>query len=130
MAGFWSSLWRSLNRTSVGLKHLSDLLLQPLADLPQSNQRGIETRINSGRSARKAEPQSNQRGIETVCLDILGAYSNSSLNRTSVGLKPNFPALVGASRKGLNRTSVGLKRYHNGGTPLGRTQASIEPAWD
>ena len=55
-----------LNRTSVGLKLVLNLLTQVGALQPQSNQRGIET--------------------ETVDEVTLGAEER--LNRTSVGLKP------------------------------------------
>ena len=56
----------SLNRTSVGLKLVGDMLIGGERVLPQSNQRGIETRSRMAEIVRKNNrPQSNQRGIET-----------------------------------------------------------------
>ena len=121
----------SLNRTSVGLKHVAKYVRKPAAPAPQSNQRGIETIVAQ-------LPQER----------LLGC-----LNRTSVGLKPRSARRARASRRGLNRTSVGLKhpqqrRQQQPHEPrLNRTSvglkpdphaepiarrdlASIEPAWD
>ena len=57
-------------------------------------------------------PQSNQRGIETKLTKQEGDNGPEGLNRTSVGLKPSITMsskyLDGMS---LNRTSVGLKPY-------------------
>ncbi len=60
--------------------------MQSFWDLPQSNQRGIETRF----------PQ-------------LRAVRNFRLNRTSVGLKPIIGTISRYYPARLNRTSVGLK---------------------
>ncbi len=76
-----------LNRTSVGLKQHVKSPFLPHQELPQSNQRGIETRVQGGFGG-----------------------SGESLNRTSVGLKPLCWAVALSSFRSLNRTSVGLKR--------------------
>ena len=54
-----------LNRTSVGLKRQLGMLDEGHTDVPQSNQRGIETSRSASQRLRSARPQSNQRGIET-----------------------------------------------------------------
>ena len=78
----------SLNRTSVGLKLQSTSTSVITTFMPQSNQRGIETKMrrwnNEGRSG--------------------------GLNRTSVGLKLDPKATLPEDLRGLNRTSVGLKQ--------------------
>ena len=76
-------------------------------------------------------PQSNQRGIETRLERLGRARSDSRLNRTSVGLK-----LAGLrDRSGgvprLNRTSVGLKhlsdpRQHPRGGGLNQTSVGLK----
>ena len=76
-----------LNRTSVGLKPFKPLGEVGAHPLPQSNQRGIETR-------RRREQ--NQVSLE-------------GLNRTSVGLKRWRASPCGSCGTCLNRTSVGLK---------------------
>jgi len=100
----------SLNRTSVGLKPVRPhrLLLDP--GLPQSNQRGIETRTRGSAERGDSEPQSNQRGIETSPATGWRSPRPASLNRTSVGLKPETLAPQVVLNPRLNRTSVGLKR--------------------
>ena len=78
--------------------------------MPQSNQRGIETKQRAGQRLRVPlglnrtsvglkphapaaggpageGPQSNQRGIETMDADHLSVLNPQGLNRTSVGLK-------------------------------------------
>ena len=54
-----------LNRTSVGLKQQRERGAVLLGSPPQSNQRGIETRLQHLEGAFDLVPQSNQRGIET-----------------------------------------------------------------
>ena len=58
-----------------------------MCGVPQSNQRGIETRPRLPRLRSERPPQSNQRGIETRWGRRRGPRG-SRLNRTSVGLKP------------------------------------------
>ncbi len=100
---------RGLNRTSVGLKPLERIANALDLNVPQSNQRGIETshsppdrlnlRIGLNRTSVGLkriscrlldrpgwQPQSNQRGIETGKRDAFGERG-AGLNRTSVGLK-------------------------------------------
>ncbi len=84
----------SLNRTSVGLKLALSEGWGDLPCPPQSNQRGIETRLavdgaipnarglnrtsvglkrggwRWSRSQNRSQPQSNQRGIETLVLKV------------------------------------------------------------
>ena len=55
------------------------------------------------------EPQSNQRGIETKLIGFVHWAYVARLNRTSVGLKLGEAVKVAASLLRLNRTSVGLK---------------------
>ena len=54
-------------------------------------------------------PQSNQRGIETRMWQKIFGPSWRGLNRTSVGLKPRGSAPIPGRGIRLNRTSVGLK---------------------
>ncbi len=118
---------------------------------PQSNQRGIETRLQEVISNILLVPQSNQRGIETSIRAPRGPVRHR-LNRTSVGLKQLQHGDPGGRDLCLNRTSVGLKRYSRGQfdvlsrlpqsnqrgieTPVTwislklNLMASIEPAWD
>ncbi len=97
-------------------------------------------------------PQSNQRGIETPDGVVFMKTDTVGLNRTSVGLKRKHSCLIRESQNGpqsnqrgietclvlrrrallgigLNRTSVGLKRDMRGRVG-GEILASIEPAWD
>jgi len=67
------------------------LLLLIVTDVPQSNQRGIETRPGSGFRWARTGPQSNQRGIETILPHEFIEVGEASLNRTSVGLKRRIP---------------------------------------
>jgi len=66
-----------LNRTSVGLKLLSWVVVGLMAVTPQSNQRGIETS-----SSREISPTSIFASIE-----MRSRGWDKCLNRTSVGLK-------------------------------------------
>ena len=76
--------------------------------MPQSNQRGIETRSETAGARGCPWPQSNQRGIETRRAAARASVVGASLNRTSVGLKPRrWKRIAGDCRR-----------------------ASIEPAWD
>ncbi len=72
---------RSLNRTSVGLKHAS-LIARSLAFGPQSNQRGIETEDLPAYALQAFVPQSNQRGIETP------AYAGEALAAAGASIEP------------------------------------------
>jgi hypothetical protein len=100
---------QGLNRTSVGLKLAHGLDLDDGALWPQSNQRGIETRI-----LRPGEGGELQ-----------------GLNRTSVGLKLLQPGVRNQTPgQGLNRTSVGLKPEEHNSSGDVSLWASIEPAWD
>ncbi len=140
-----------LNRTSVGLKRGSPGPAWPWWSSPQSNQRGIETALWRSWPSRWRPPQSNQRGIETGC-EYHSARAGTSLNRTSVGLKPIVEVLRAWTYDSLNRTSVGLKPHHGRRHPhpvpgpqsnqrgietgiqvrgiVVVLIASIEPAWD
>ena len=75
-------------------------------------------------------PQSNQRGIETRQPRLMEIARLAGLNRTSVGLKPFYPASRWPGLSRLNRTSVGLKPGRPLQQRLEPPQASIEPAWD
>jgi len=99
-----------LNRTSVGLKQEVKVPFVPHKDMPQSNQRGIETPLAGASRYRGIPgPQSNQRGIETTAL------------------RSGRPRQIEA---GLNRTSVGLKQKATAVIGMMVSWASIEPAWD
>ena len=120
-----------LNRTSVGLKHQPTTLGVPNPWGPQSNQRGIETElIQLFAEPAESPPQSNQRGIETGTRLGSGEPQWPRLNRTSVGLKRQDPAMDGRFLVSLNRTSVGLKLLSEDCIMLIGEEASIEPAWD
>jgi len=86
---------------------------------PQSNQRGIETFIEPIGDIVGHQPQSNQRGIETPVVEGGAARRGVGLNRTSVGLKPRNSASPSSPQLGLNRTSVGLKRARPGAADPG-----------
>ena len=76
-------------------------------------------------------PQSNQRGIETGDPQPAGQQQGQGLNRTSVGLKrASATSILSSKASGLNRTSVGLKRQPASSTAGVGVGASIEPAWD
>ena len=76
-------------------------------------------------------PQSNQRGIETRLARRFPVRTGVRLNRTSVGLKPGYARqAVTWTVDSLNRTSVGLKPYVVANPALPLRVASIEPAWD
>ena len=55
-----------LNRTSVGLKALLLSTSVTVPEMPQSNQRGIESSLFARSYPLTREPQSNQRGIESL----------------------------------------------------------------
>ena len=60
------NLEKRLNRTSVGLKQPFPSAHTSETELPQSNQRGIETGPGGPGRLMSTLPQSNQRGIETL----------------------------------------------------------------
>ena len=128
----WNSL-KSLNRTSVGLKHKASAASLIPRTTPQSNQRGIETRV--GIPARLGapglnrtsvglkldhdeealpqylEPQSNQRGIETgLPAPQFQICPLPQSNQRGIETNPD-PTILRANWPGLNRTSVGLKPW-------------------
>jgi len=101
--------------------------------MPQSNQRGIETRaLRIPITSDRLPPQSNQRGIETFLADrLLDDFSNR-LNRTSVGLKRAAGTSPASGTLSLNRTSVGLKHGRRPGagqlgSGLNRTSVGLKP---
>ncbi len=98
--------------------------------MPQSNQRGIETRDGAGTADRMDVPQSNQRGIETVVRAVSDAPPGQCLNRTSVGLKPLFcwlnhshPCAPQSNQRGIETSLSRSNKFRS-------HRASIEPAWD
>ena len=101
-------LQTGLNRTSVGLKLVRQMIFLPSLPAPQSNQRGIETSTGRTRPARAAiRPQSNQRGIET--------------RAGSPG-----PGLAGKPQSNQRGIETAVPKQ-----PQEMLQgASIEPAWD
>ena len=123
---------RRLNRTSVGLKLDIAVTSPPYWNVPQSNQRGIETsKSDVSASSHPFAPQSNQRGIETSGGRARRVEDAPRLNRTSVGLKQICDQdQDGNPGPGLNRTSVGLKPLCWNSCFQTMTSASIEPAWD
>ena len=75
---------------------------------PQSNQRGIETRIRCCWRTRRSAPQSNQRGIETRGFPTTGGTARRPQSNQR-GIETPGPAQPLRNNCGLNRTSVGLK---------------------
>ena len=97
---------------------------------PQSNQRGIETRITT--SGMPLKEQCLNRTSVGLKLKIGKAEHRPlpRLNRTSVGLKLSPRRLLGPGLVSLNRTSVGLKQLLLDKQQGYAYNASIEPAWD
>jgi len=91
--------WPGLNRTSVGLKHIERaiLLLLLLGGLNRTSV-GLKHAWVEFLSKFGFRPQSNQRGIETAGDRKPKRGAAPGLNRTSVGLKQNLWALSCAAR--------------------------------
>jgi len=130
----WSPGPKRLNRTSVGLKLAHQERISRSLDVPQSNQRGIETggvclfsstqdkglnrtsvglkraktsSVREKRSRASIEPAWDWNGERDENIALYG----TGLNRTSVGLKRTKTITDRCGTLCLNRTSVGLKQY-------------------
>jgi hypothetical protein len=124
-----------LNRTSVGLKPLSNSNWAADRPAPQSNQRGIETIVGAQIVSHRCVPQSNQRGIETDPDPPLPHHLHPRLNRTSVGLKLTTQTqsnlilfLPQSNRRGIET----MLERRDGAPPAGRlnrTSVRLKPSW-
>ena len=119
-----------LNRTSVGLKLWIYDAREVETKLPQSNQRGIETR-----------QQCPSEHIEFLRLNrtsvgLKRRYHNwsppkpDSLNRTSVGLKPRPVPDSAAATSRPQSNQRGIETCMGAAIFCWNSPASIEPAWD
>ena len=137
----------------MGLKRDIDGIAEAREALPQSNQRGIETAFSLRPGPPVSRPQSNQRGIETWIALGEAIGLETSLNRTSVGLKQPTPTWTPIWRPGPQSNQRGIEtvlprpfRVTAGEGPQSNQRgietwirqglirvirpASIEPAWD
>jgi len=75
-------------------------------------------------------PQSNQRGIETRVAEQVASSPIPGLNRTSVGLKHGLAHGLGRGNSRPQSNQRGIETAAWELEDWGEAAASIEPAWD